>query len=129
MILVIVVVVVMIMLYVCIDCMLNYWNPFHPFFFAISYLISQFLHAYLSKQGLPSIQLQLSVFVTLITFNEKSPSSSLSCVDDCLLELFCLINCSCLSYLYVCMYICMYVCMHAGMHVCMCVYIHVHAYI
>ena len=28
-------VMMMIMLYVCIDCMLNYWNPFHPFFFAM----------------------------------------------------------------------------------------------
>jgi len=90
--------VVMIKLYACVDCTVIYWNPFHPFFFAISYLISQFLQAYLSKQGFPSIQLQLSVFVTLITFTS---SSSLLCEDDCLLELFCLINCSCLSYFYI----------------------------
>ncbi len=90
--------VVMIKLYACVDCTVIYWNPFHPFFFAISYLISQFLQAYLSKQGLPSIQLQLSVFVTFITFTS---SSSLLCEDDCLLELFCLINCSCLSYFYI----------------------------
>lgn len=104
--------VVIIKLYACVDCPVIYWNPFHPFFFAISYLISQFLQAYLSKQGLPSIQLQLSVFVTLITFT--SSSSSLLCEDDCLLELFSLINCSCLSffiyvYINVCINIMLYI--------------------